>query len=36
MELLDISLMGIGLAADVCAVSLSSGLIIKHIKFNKA
>ncbi len=36
MELLDISLMGTGLAADACAVSLSSGLIIKHIKFNKA
>ncbi|MEM8721781.1 MAG: manganese efflux pump MntP family protein [Cyanobacteria bacterium P01_G01_bin.39] len=36
MELVDTSLMGIGLAADACAVSLSSGLIIKHIKFNKA
>ena len=36
MELLDISLMGTGLAADACAVSLSSGLVIKHIKFNKA
>lgn len=36
MELLDISLMGTGLAADACAVSLSSGLVIKHIKLNKA
>lgn len=36
MELIDISLMGIGLAADACAVSLSSGLVIKHIKLNKA
>ena len=36
MELLDISLMGTGLAADACAVSLSSGLVIRHIKFNKA
>ena len=36
MELFDISLMGTGLAADACAVSLSSGLVIRHIKFNKA
>ena len=36
MELFDISLMGIGLAADACAVSLSSGLAIRHIKLNKA
>ena len=36
MELVDISLMGTGLAADACAVSLSSGLVIRHIKFNKA
>ena len=35
MELVSISLMGIGLAADACAVSLSSGLVIKHIKLNK-
>ena len=36
MELVNISLMGVGLAADACAVSLSSGLCIKHIKLNKA
>lgn len=36
MELVNISLMGIGLAGDACAVSLSSGLVIKHIKLNKA
>ncbi|PSB09500.1 hypothetical protein C7B62_12875 [Pleurocapsa sp. CCALA 161] len=36
MDLLNVSLMGIGLAADACAVSLSSGLVIKHIKLNKA
>ena len=36
MELINISLMGIGLAADACAVSLSSGLVIRHIKLNKA
>ena len=36
MELFDISLMGIGLAADACAVSLSSGLVIRNIKLNKA
>ncbi len=35
MELANISLIGIGLAADACAVSLSSGLLIKHIKLNK-
>ncbi len=28
--------MGLGLAADACAVSLSSGMAIKHIKINKA
>lgn len=28
--------MGLGLAADACAVSLSSGMVIKHIKLNKA
>ena len=36
MELVNISLMGVGLAADACAVSLSSGLVIRHIKLNKA
>ncbi len=36
MELVNISLIGMGLAADACAVSLSSGLVIRHIKFNKA
>ena len=36
MELANIYLIGIGLAADACAVSLSSGLVIRHIKFNKA
>jgi putative Mn2+ efflux pump MntP len=36
MELANISLIGIGLAADACAVSLSSGLVIRHIKLNKA
>lgn len=36
MELINISLIGVGLAADACAVSLSSGLLIKHIKLNKA
>ena len=35
MELVNISLIGIGLAADACAVSLSSGLVIRHIKLNK-
>ena len=28
--------MGLGLAADACAVSLTSGMAIKHIKLNKA
>jgi putative Mn2+ efflux pump MntP len=36
MDLINISLMGIGLAADACAVSMSSGLVIQHIKLNKA
>ncbi|MEO1341527.1 MAG: manganese efflux pump, partial [Cyanobacteria bacterium J06635_13] len=36
MELVNISLMGLGLAADACAVSLSSGLVIRHIRLNKA
>ena len=36
MQLLTISLMGVGLAADALAVSLTSGLLIKRIKLNKA
>jgi putative Mn2+ efflux pump MntP len=36
MELANICLIGIGLAADACAVSLSSGLAITHMKLNKA
>jgi putative Mn2+ efflux pump MntP len=36
MELVNISMISMGLAADACAVSLSSGLVIKHIKLNKA
>ena len=36
MDLVNVSLMGVGLAADACAVSLSSGLVIRHIKLNKA
>jgi len=36
MEITNTVLMGVGLAADACAVSLTSGLIIKHIKLNKA
>ncbi|NBD17711.1 MAG: hypothetical protein GVY04_16725 [Cyanobacteria bacterium] len=36
MQLLTIGLMGIGLAADALAVSLTSGLLIKRIKINKA
>ena len=35
MELVNISSIGIGLAADACAVSLSSGLVIRHLKLNK-
>ncbi len=31
-----IILIGLGLAADACAVSLSSGMVIKHIKLSKA
>ena len=34
--MLQIVFISLGLAADACAVSLSSGLIIKHLKFNKA
>ncbi|MGK7944014.1 MAG: manganese efflux pump MntP family protein [Microcystaceae cyanobacterium] len=36
MELITISLMSLGLAADAFAVSLSSGFAIRHIKLNKA
>jgi len=36
MQLGTIGLMGIGLAADALAVSLTSGLLIKRIKINKA
>ncbi len=36
MQLGTISLMGVGLAADALAVSLTSGLLIKRIKINKA
>ncbi|AFZ43994.1 protein of unknown function DUF204 [Halothece sp. PCC 7418] len=36
MQLLTISLMGVGLAADALAVSLTSGLLIQRIKINKA
>ncbi|MEM7759257.1 MAG: manganese efflux pump MntP family protein [Cyanobacteria bacterium P01_A01_bin.40] len=36
MELVNISLISIGLAADACAVSLSSGFVIRNIKLNKA
>lgn len=32
----DIIFISLGLAADACAVSLSSGLIIKYLNFNKA
>ena len=34
--MLEIVLISLGLAADACAVSLSSGLVIKHLKFNNA
>ena len=34
--MLKVIFISLGLAADACAVSLSSGLIIKHLKFNKA
>lgn len=36
MELANIAVISIGLATDACAVSLSSGLLIRHIKLNKA
>jgi putative Mn2+ efflux pump MntP len=36
MELLSTSLMALGLSADAFAVSLTSGILIKHIKINKA
>ena len=36
MDLGSVSLIGIGLATDACAVSLSSGLFIKNIKLSKA
>ncbi|MDY6900191.1 MAG: manganese efflux pump MntP family protein [Cyanobacteriota bacterium] len=36
MELSSSILLAFGLAADACAVSLSSGLTIKHIKISKA
>ncbi len=36
IELVNISLISVGLAADACAVSLSSGLVIRHIKLGKA
>ncbi len=36
MELANSIVLALGLSADACAVSLSSGLTIKHIKVNKA
>lgn len=36
MELINITFLGLGLAADAFAVSLSSGLVIQRITFNKA
>ncbi|MEA5509585.1 manganese efflux pump MntP family protein [Crocosphaera sp. UHCC 0190] len=36
MELLNISFLGLGLAADAFAVSLTSGFVIQHIKLHKA
>lgn len=36
MEILQTTLLSVGLAADACAVSLTSGLIIKYISLNKA
>lgn len=36
MELFQTSLLALGLAADACAVSISSGITIKYISFNKA
>ena len=34
--MLKVIFISLGLAADACAVSLSSGLLIRHLKFNKA
>ncbi|MGK7939284.1 MAG: manganese efflux pump MntP family protein [Crocosphaera sp.] len=36
MELVNTTFLGLGLAADAFAVSLSSGFLIQRIKFNKA
>lgn len=36
MEINTLVLIALGLAADAFAVSLTSGLLIKHLKFNKA
>ncbi|MGM0455804.1 manganese efflux pump MntP family protein [Sodalinema sp.] len=36
MEFLTISMIGVGLAADAFAVSLTSGLYIRHLKWQKA
>lgn len=36
MELVNTTFLGLGLAADAFAVSLSSGFVIQRIKFNKA
>ncbi|MDJ0842814.1 manganese efflux pump MntP [Crocosphaera sp.] len=36
MELINTTFLGLGLAADAFAVSLSSGFVIQRIKFNKA
>mgnify|MGYP003337787328 CR=1 FL=1 len=36
LELLTISFVAVGLAADAVAVSLTSGLMIRHIHVNKA
>lgn len=36
MQILTIAIMSVGLAADAFAVSLTSGLLIKRIKLNKA
>jgi putative Mn2+ efflux pump MntP len=36
VELLTISMIGVGLAADAFAVSLTSGLYIRHLKWQKA
>ncbi|BAZ46824.1 hypothetical protein NIES4102_38640 [Chondrocystis sp. NIES-4102] len=36
MELFQTSLLALGLAADACAVSMTSGITIKHITINKS